>query len=188
MKTLTMKRIKLKDNSLSWRLQLRPDLAELLTDILFRLDLRLQVVLQLKQCHFVKLLTPPVFPVFLWWRVPCQTACDLHHLHLFSQLTSKGLLQKYRINLRFWSNFFFIHDSSYCRCLTCRYPLASFSSLTHWMISEIWFSHCATVSFLPYRCQNEILTKSNNNFCLHSWHFHTFICKTKSIVSNCPFQ
>ena len=55
----------MKLNSLSAGLKLCADLAQLLGDVLLRLDLRLQVVLQLEQGHLVQLLRPPVLPVLL---------------------------------------------------------------------------------------------------------------------------
>ena len=83
----------MKLNSLSARLKLCADLAQLLGNVLLRLDLRLQVVLQLEQGHLVQLLRPPVLPVLLGSRCPSllQTARHLHNLHLFCQLAGKGL-------------------------------------------------------------------------------------------------
>ena len=78
-------------NSLSACLELRADLAELLGDVLLGLDLRLEVVLQLQQGHLVQLLRPPVLPVFLRGSSSLKSSRHLHNLHLFCQLTSKGL-------------------------------------------------------------------------------------------------
>ena len=84
--------MRMKLNSLSAGLKLCADLAELLGDVLLRLDLRLQVVLQLEEGHLVQLLRPPVLPVLLGRCCPSlQTARHLHNLHLFCQLASKGL-------------------------------------------------------------------------------------------------